>query len=62
MASQRRANALQIAPHVAALDRQEIERRVRPALRLEDRAEQERPPAHRDTRRRSRLLIRMAAG
>ena len=40
------AQPLQVAPHVAALGRVEIERRGVPALRLEDRAEQERPEAH----------------
>ena len=40
------AEPLQVAPHVAALGLVEIERRGVPALRLEDRPEQERPKAH----------------
>src|SRR3954452_15671739 len=41
-----RAQPLEVAPHVAALLRIEIERRRGPALCLEDRPEQERPKAH----------------
>ena len=41
-----RAQPLEVAPHVAALLRIEIERRRGPALCLEDRPEQERPEAH----------------
>jgi hypothetical protein len=43
--------ALHVAPHVAALGGIEVERRARPALRGEDRPEQEGPPAHLDPRR-----------
>ena len=41
------AEARQVAPHVAALHRVDVERRVVPALRGEDRPEQEGPPAQR---------------
>ena len=47
---ERGALPLAVAHHVAALGGIEIERRGVPALRLEDRPEQERPPAHRDAR------------
>ena len=55
-----RAQPLEVAPHVAALRRIEIERRGGPALRLEDRPEQERPEAHR-ARRRARPAPRSAS-
>src|SRR5581483_7194882 len=42
------AETLEIAPHVAALGRVEIERRTIPALLLEDRTEQEWPEADGD--------------
>ena len=38
------AAALQVPPHIAALGRLQVERRIVPALRGEDRAEQEGPP------------------
>ena len=38
------ARPLEVAPHVAALGRIDVERRVAPALRHEDRPEQERAP------------------
>src|SRR6185312_2786126 len=41
-----RANAFEVAPHIAAFDRVDVERRVVPALRFKYRAEQERSPAH----------------
>ena len=56
------AQPLEVAPHVAALGRIEIERRGSPALRLEDRPEQERPKAHRDAGLSASGPIRMAAG
>ena len=40
------ADARQVAPHIAALGGEDVEGRVVPALRLEDRAEQEGSPAH----------------
>ena len=48
---ERRRLALHVAPHVAALAGIEVERRGGPALRREDRPEQERPPADVDARR-----------
>ena len=45
-AHQVRAQPLEVAPHMPALRRIEIERRGGPALRLEDRPEQERAKAH----------------
>src|SRR5262249_55680183 len=44
------ADAIEVAPHVAALGRIEVERRIVPALRPQERSEQERPPAHRHAR------------
>ena len=46
--AQIRAQPLQVAPHVAALGRVEIERRGGPALRLENRPQQEGAKAHLD--------------
>ena len=53
-----RRRALEVAPHVAALRRIEIERRILPALRLEDRAEQKGPEAHPHVSRRARARRR----
>ena len=42
----RRADALELAPHVASLDGKNIEWRIAPPLRGEDRTEEERAPAY----------------
>src|SRR6188472_1687778 len=47
----RLTDALKIAPHIAAFRGIDVERRVVPPIGLEDRPEQERPPAHLDMRR-----------
>ena len=52
-----RADAREVAPHVAAFRRIEIERRGLPALRLEQRPEHERPPAQRDAGNRNARRI-----
>src|SRR5690242_13975495 len=52
----RLTDALKIAPHIAAFRGIDVERRVVPPIGLEDRPEQERPPAHLDMRRFSQPL------
>src|SRR6476469_5593743 len=50
------ANPRQVAPHIAALGGEDVERRIVPAERLEDRPEQEGPPARLHPRLRRQLL------
>src|SRR5512144_522561 len=50
-----RAQPFEVSPHVPALRRIDVERRVIPPLRREDRAEQERPPLYGDAARLGRL-------
>jgi len=50
------AKALHVAPHILALQRIEIEWRVAPSLRREDRPQQKRTPSHRHARLRRDLL------
>jgi hypothetical protein len=50
------ADALHVAPHIAAPGRIDVERRIAPALLGEQRAERERAPAHRRAARRGERL------
>ena len=61
--ARRGADALEVAPHVAALGGIDVERRVAPALGGENRAEQKRPPSEVDAARLRRAPpTRIAAG
>ena len=50
------AHASQVSPHIAALGGEDVERRIVPAERLEDRPEQEGAPAQLHPRLRRQLL------